>query len=73
MAGHQQSLVRKAGRIMLTILSLLLAGLLILVAVLAFWSYPGKPKPFLGENGKPLPSSLSEKVFIDVNGVQEGI
>ena len=68
-----QSFTRKLGRIMLTITSILLAGILILVAVLEFWSYPGTPKPFLDENGKPLPGSVSEKIFVDINGVKQGM
>ena len=58
---------------MLTIISILLAGILILVGALQFWSYPGKPKPFLAKNGGPLPGSISEKVFVDINGVKQGM
>ena len=58
---------------MLTITSILLAGILILVAVLEFWSYPGTPKPFLDENGKPLPGSISEKIFVNINGAKQGM
>ena len=67
------SLARKAGRIMLMITSIILAAILILLGVLEFWSYPGKPKPFVDQNGKPLPSSISEKVFVDINGVKQGM
>jgi pimeloyl-ACP methyl ester carboxylesterase len=68
-----QSLTRKMKRIMLTIVFILLAGLLILVSVLLFWSYPGEPKPFVDENGMPLPDSISEKIFLDINGVKQGM
>ena len=68
-----QSFARKAGRIMLITISILLASILLLVAVLEFWSYPGKPKPFADENGNPLPGSISEKVFVNINGVQQGM
>jgi pimeloyl-ACP methyl ester carboxylesterase len=68
-----QSFARKVGRIMLTMISILLAGILILVAVLEFWSYPGKPKPFLDEHGKPLAGSISEKIFVNINGLEEGM
>ncbi len=57
---------------MLTIPSALLLGLLVLVGVLQLRS-PGKPKPFLDQAGKPLPGSLSEKVFIDINGTRQGM
>lgn len=68
-----RSVTRKVARIMLTITSILLAGILILVTILEFWSYPGTPKPFLDEDGKPLPGSISEKTFVDINGVKQGM
>jgi len=58
---------------MLTITSIFLVGVIILVAVLQAWSYPGKPQPFVDENGNVLPGSISEKVFVNINGVQQGM
>ena len=58
---------------MLTIISILLACILILVGVLQLWSYPGKPQPFVDENGNPLAGSISEKIFITINGVEQGM
>ena len=57
---------------MLIIISILLACMLILVGVLQAWS-PGKPEPFLDENGNPLAGSISEKVFVNINGVRQGM
>ena len=57
---------------MLIIFSILLACLLILVGVLLLWS-PGKPTPFVDENGRPLAGSISEKVFVNINGVEQGM
>jgi pimeloyl-ACP methyl ester carboxylesterase len=34
---------------------------------------PGKPQPFLDENGDVLPGSISEKIRININGVQQGM
>jgi pimeloyl-ACP methyl ester carboxylesterase len=68
-----QFFAQKARRIMLITISILLAGLLILAAVLELWSYPGKPKPILDKNGKPLAHSISEKVFVNINGVEQGM
>jgi len=68
-----KSFVRKVVRIMLTIISILLACILILVGVLQLWSYPGKPTPFVDENGNPLEGSISEKVFVNINGVEQGM
>jgi pimeloyl-ACP methyl ester carboxylesterase len=33
----------------------------------------GRPKPLLDENGRPVPGSLSEKAFADINGVRQGM
>ena len=64
--------MRKAVRIMLTIISISLSCMFILVGVLWLWS-PGKPTPFVDENGKPLAGSISEKVFVNINGVEQGM
>lgn len=57
---------------MLAILSILLVFILILTVGLMAMS-PGKPEPFVDENGKPLPNSISEKVFVNINGVEQGM
>jgi len=44
-----------------------------IMAVLLFWSWPGKPKPFLDEGGNPLPESISEKLRVDINGSEQGM
>ena len=67
-----QSFARKVEHILLIIISIFLACTLILVGLLLAWS-PGKPQPFLDENGSLLAGSIAEKVFIDVNGVREGM
>jgi hypothetical protein len=78
MAAHKtkrlsiQLFARKAGRMLLIIILLLLACILILVCVLLAWS-PGKPTPFVDENGSPLPGSIAEKTFVNINGVEQGM
>ena len=67
-----KSFVGKVVRIMLTIISVFFACILILVGILQLWS-PGKPIPFVDENGRPLVGSLSEKVFVNINGVEQGM
>jgi pimeloyl-ACP methyl ester carboxylesterase len=57
---------------MLTILSIFLVCTLILAGVLLACS-PGKVKPFLNESGKPLAGSISEKLWISINGVEQGM
>jgi pimeloyl-ACP methyl ester carboxylesterase len=56
----------------LIFLSVLAAGALLLVGVLLLWS-PGSPTPFTDENGSPLPGSLSEKIHVNINGVEQGM
>ena len=66
------SFVRKAMRMMLMTLAVLLTCVFILGGMLLAYS-PGNPEPFLDENGSPLKGSLSEKIHINVNGVQQGM
>ncbi len=57
---------------MLVATSVALGLVLILLGVLLALS-PGIVKPVLDEKGRPLPGSLSEKVFIEINGVKQGM
>ena len=34
---------------------------------------PGNPKQFLDKNGNKLKNSISEKVFLDINGSKQGM
>jgi pimeloyl-ACP methyl ester carboxylesterase len=45
---------------------------LILGVVLLLLS-PGKPEPIVDESGRPLAGSLLEKVYVDINGVKQGM
>jgi len=67
-----KAFTRKARRIMLIMLFIILACILILVGVLFAYS-PGKPTPFLDKNGIKLSNSISEKLFLDVNGSKQGM
>jgi pimeloyl-ACP methyl ester carboxylesterase len=57
---------------MLTAVSVLLVSVLALVSVLLLWS-PGRPTPFLDTNGKVLAGSISEKIHVTINGVEQGM
>jgi pimeloyl-ACP methyl ester carboxylesterase len=57
---------------MLTLLSIFLVCILILAGVLLAYS-PGKAKPFLDKRGKPLEGSISEKIYVNINGVEQGM
>jgi pimeloyl-ACP methyl ester carboxylesterase len=67
-----QSFTRMAGRIMLVIVSISFACILILLGVLLIMS-PGKPEPFLDESGNLLAGSISEKILVTINGVEQGM
>ena len=64
--------VRKVKSIMLTIPVVLLVCVFIVGGLLLAYS-SGKPEPFVDENGKPLLDSISEKIFVNINGVQQGM
>ena len=64
--------IQKGGRIMLIIFSTLLVCLIIFGGAILVFS-PGKAIPFLDERGKPLAGSISEKVFVNINGVEQGM
>jgi len=64
--------VRKVVNSMLIILSVLLVCVVITASVLMTWS-PGKPKPFLDENGSVLSGSISEKIHVTINGARQGM
>lgn len=63
---------RRAERVTLTLMAVVLISLLGLVGVLVFMS-PGTPKQFLDGSGKPLTGSISEKITVDINGVEQGM
>jgi pimeloyl-ACP methyl ester carboxylesterase len=50
------------------LLTLLLAGLCALLLV-----SPGTPKPFLDDQGRSLAGSISEKTFVRINGIDQGM
>ncbi|MCX7709857.1 MAG: alpha/beta hydrolase [Clostridia bacterium] len=57
---------------MLMISAALLVCVSILVGVLLVCS-PGKPEPFLDDNGRPVEGSISEKLHININGMEQGM
>ena len=61
-----------AGRVILIALSIPLGCLLVAWGALLLLSQ-GKPKPFLDDKGKTLPNSISEKIHVSINGVQQGM
>lgn len=67
------SQIKKTVKQMLVLLLSTLAALLLaLLGVLLVYS-PGKPALFLDAEGKQLPGSISEKVFVPIGGVRQGM
>ena len=58
---------------MLIISAAIVAGILLILTGVLFINSSGKLKPFLDDNGKPLAGSISEKVFLPIGGVKQGM
>ncbi len=52
--------------------SLLVLSVLVLVGTI-YVNSSGRPQPFLDKDGRPLAGSISEKVFVEINGVKQGM
>jgi pimeloyl-ACP methyl ester carboxylesterase len=65
-------IITKTLNMVLIIVSISIFGMLILLGVL--WVYsPGKTEPYLDKSGKPLAGSISEKTFVKIGGVMQGM
>ena len=65
-------LPRKLVRTMMVMLFVLFVCVAVLMGVLLVCS-SGKPKPFLDSDGIPLAGSISEKIQIRINGIDQGM
>lgn len=66
------SIIKRVCRIMILTLSILLVCISIFAGFLRVYS-PGQVIPFVDSNDKPLPGSISEKIFINIGGVRQGM
>jgi len=57
----------------MVVTSIVLLSILIVCAILLIICSPGKIKPIPGENGRPVKGSLSEKVFLNLGGAEQGM
>jgi len=64
--------VRKTGQMLSALIIILVGCVTALMGILVLWSR-GKPSPILDENGCPLAGSISEKIRITINGVEQGM
>jgi pimeloyl-ACP methyl ester carboxylesterase len=62
----------KAGHIMLLLIALICACAVLSLGLLWVWS-PGKPRAIVDEHGQKPAGSLSEKVYVQINGVRQGM
>jgi pimeloyl-ACP methyl ester carboxylesterase len=58
---------------MLLIISLALLSFLVALFVFLLIVSPGKPKPLTDQNKQPIKGSISEKLFLNIGGVQQGM
>lgn len=69
---HISLIARRAAKVIAVIFCVILVCALILMILLLIWS-PGKPQPYLNANGAPLAGSISEKTYIEINGIRQGV
>ena len=58
---------------MLTLLLITITGIALLIFIILLYNSPGKPEPFTDNNGKPLIGNLSEKTFVTIGGIRQGM
>jgi pimeloyl-ACP methyl ester carboxylesterase len=68
----RRSVAGKAVRVMIWVLAGILGVLAVLAAALLLIS-PGRVQPYLDGDGKPLQGSVSEKIWVDIGGVRQGM
>jgi pimeloyl-ACP methyl ester carboxylesterase len=67
-----KSIFQKLVKIMMIVFGALLVSLFMILVYLQYLS-PGTPEPFRNTNGTITDNSISEKIFIEVNGVKQGM
>ncbi|MDP3461934.1 MAG: alpha/beta hydrolase [Bacteroidales bacterium] len=72
MKNNNQLTVRKGVKTMIYLL-LMFLGLLILLLVYLVIVSPGKSKAFKDANGEILKGGISEKIYLNINGVKQGM
>ncbi len=65
-------MIKRIARMILITLSLIFGGFLLLLIVILIYS-PGKPEQFLNSDGQPLANSISEKIFVNIGGIKQGM
>lgn len=60
------------GRLILSTIIFFSSGLIVIIVVFLL-SSNGKSVPLHDDQGNPIPGSISEKIFIEINGVRQGM
>jgi hypothetical protein len=64
--------LKKVSRMIYIPISVL--AILILILVVVLWiNSPGKTTPFVDKKGVPIAGSISEKTFVTIGGVRQGM
>lgn len=58
---------------MLTAIIIIVSGIIIIITAALIIMSPGKAVPITNDSGNLVPGSLSEKTFIQINGVKQGM
>jgi pimeloyl-ACP methyl ester carboxylesterase len=69
---YMNTFIKTINRMLLTVSVFLLCCFAILVTVLLFVS-PGKPEPFRDQKGNGITGSISEKSFVKIGGIRQGM
>jgi hypothetical protein len=68
---RHRAMAHRAGWIVTIASTIALVSLLILFFVLTFSG--GNPRPYLDEDGRPLPGRISEKIYVEINRAEQGM
>lgn len=63
---------RRVVRFLAVVIAILFGTGLALYGLVAAWS-SGTPPPVIDETGQAIPGSLSEKIFVEINGIPQGM
>lgn len=69
---RQKALISRLKMFAMIILLIVVVGGLAFIGVVSLNS-SRRPRPFLDMDGKPLAGSISEKAFVEINGVKQGL
>jgi pimeloyl-ACP methyl ester carboxylesterase len=67
-----KKLIKSTKRMLFILFSIVVGLLLILTGILLLYS-PGKSEPYLNDTGKLIPGSISEKIYVNINGAKQGM